>query len=64
MKLPNNGEDGAPVGHLPSPHKASSARNGLHINELLAKEAPLEPLHNLGQHKLIDFSPLKTTLTQ
>ena len=51
MKLPNNTEDRAPAGHLSSPNKASSAGNGLHINGLLAKEAPLEPPNNLGQYK-------------
>ena len=40
MKLPNNGGDRVPTGHLLSPNKAYSAGIGLFIMELLAKGGP------------------------
>ena len=37
MKLPNNWEDGAPIGHLLLSNEASSTEIGLHLIELLTK---------------------------
>lgn len=49
MESPYNGGDNTPTTHFMPPSKASSARNGLHLVESLAKGVP-QKLPNIIGH--------------
>lgn len=40
MDSPKNGGEKTPTGHLSLPNETSSAKNGIHLVELLVKGAP------------------------
>lgn len=47
MASPNRG-DNVPTRHIIPPNKTPSARNGLHLVEFWAKEAPWKPPNIIG----------------